>query len=676
MSKVPRLCLNMIVKNESAIIIRLLQSVIDYIDTFCICDTGSEDNTIALIQYFFKEHNKTGVLFEEPFQDFGYNRSLALEKCCQMQNVDYILLLDADMKLFIHPSVTPIHLKKHLLKSDSFYILQGNPQFQYKNIRIVKKHASLHYWGVTHEYIVLPKEYTSKTLEKDQVFINDIGDGGSKQNKYTRDIALLKKGLEKHVNHPRYLFYLANSYRNSGMLNEAIENYEKRVQAGGWIEEVWYSYYCMGNCFQEQNKISHAIQSWLNAYNAFPNRIENLYKIVHIYRNTQKYKLALLFYDIAKKTLEKYPRITYLFMENDIYDYKLDYEYSIIAYYVQENKPKLCNKIMNLLHYPYMPTSIGQNILSNYKFYVSKIIKNETQTFDTLFQAFRDAILPNHDGFFHSTPSFTKINDTTYALNVRYVNYHIDIQGNYHTKDHIISKNLVSIIEYKTQSWKITSQNWLDYNTCHDDFYVGLEDVRLFSNDQDPFFPCYTCNRGIVHRNIVVEKGKMDISLGKTRESVLLNHISKKSVEKNWVFLGNQQREIVYSYFPLSIGVIEDELFRETFQHPTPRFFENMRGSCHGIVIENEIWLLCHYVSHESRRHYYHCFLVLETTTRRPLKHSIFFTFEKSPVEYCLGALYEKKEFLFGYSILDKTTQFISIPKSYFDTNMIPLDKQ
>ena len=45
---IPTLCLNMIVKNESRIIHRLLNSVKDIIDCFCICDTGSTDNTVAV----------------------------------------------------------------------------------------------------------------------------------------------------------------------------------------------------------------------------------------------------------------------------------------------------------------------------------------------------------------------------------------------------------------------------------------------------------------------------------------------------------------------------------------------------------------------------------------------------------------------------------------------------
>ena len=51
--KTPTICLNMIVKNESKIIFRLLETVLPIIDTYCICDTGSTDMTKELIKEFF-----------------------------------------------------------------------------------------------------------------------------------------------------------------------------------------------------------------------------------------------------------------------------------------------------------------------------------------------------------------------------------------------------------------------------------------------------------------------------------------------------------------------------------------------------------------------------------------------------------------------------------------------
>ena len=71
----------MIVKNESRIIERLLTSVLPIIDSYCICDTGSTDNTVELIERFFNNNNISGIIVQEPFQDFAYNRTFALKSC-------------------------------------------------------------------------------------------------------------------------------------------------------------------------------------------------------------------------------------------------------------------------------------------------------------------------------------------------------------------------------------------------------------------------------------------------------------------------------------------------------------------------------------------------------------------------------------------------------------------
>ena len=47
----------------------------------------------------------------------------------------------------------------------------------------------------------------------------------------------------------RYYFYLGNSYHDSGKYNEAIPIYKKRIELGGWHEEVWYSSYRLGFCY-------------------------------------------------------------------------------------------------------------------------------------------------------------------------------------------------------------------------------------------------------------------------------------------------------------------------------------------------------------------------------------------------------------------------------------------
>ena len=108
---IPTLCLNMIVKNESRVIRRMLESVYPILDSYCICDTGSTDNTVEIIESFFREKNIPGKVIHEPFRNFEYNRSFALKACDEI-DADRILLMDADMVLWKNPKIEPRKFKQ------------------------------------------------------------------------------------------------------------------------------------------------------------------------------------------------------------------------------------------------------------------------------------------------------------------------------------------------------------------------------------------------------------------------------------------------------------------------------------------------------------------------------------------------------------------------------------
>jgi tetratricopeptide (TPR) repeat protein len=202
---------------------------------------------------------------------------------------DYLLLLDADMILQIGKNFN----KNNLLLCDAATLFQGTDEFYYHNLRICKNEGKCKYIGVTHEYMSLPNEYLKRTnISREELFILDIGDGGSKSNKYERDIALLEQGIKDEPNNERYYFYLGNSYHDSGKYNEAIPIYKKRIELGGWNEEVWYSYYRLGFCYYNLKQYNEAIGNWLEGYNFYPARIENIYEILKYYRVNSKYNNA------------------------------------------------------------------------------------------------------------------------------------------------------------------------------------------------------------------------------------------------------------------------------------------------------------------------------------------------------------------------------------------------
>ena len=335
----PSICLNMIVKNESKIITRLFDSVIDIIDTYCICDTGSKDNTISLIKEYFDEKNIKGKIIESVFINFEINRNIALKSAKGM--ADYILLMDADMFLEIS---NEFH-KKDLTKE--IYSIQQSSSISYYNTRIISDKIDVNYKGVTHEYINIETP-NCRSERLSTLSIRDIGDGGSKSNKYQRDIELLTKEVETNPNDSRSLFYLANSYYCIKENKNAIKYYQQHAKLVTWNEEEFYNYYRQGLCYKELGDYDKMANFWIKAWTVRPTRVESLYELIHYYRCNSQWNYCKLYYEMAKKIA--YPINDTLFIHKDIYEYKLLYEYSIFAYYIGErNIHNIFIKLMNIL---------------------------------------------------------------------------------------------------------------------------------------------------------------------------------------------------------------------------------------------------------------------------------------------------------------------------------------
>lgn len=675
------ICLNMIVKNESHIIERLLSSVIDIIDTYCIEDTGSTDNTVELIQNFFDKRGMKGKIIIEPFKHFAYNRTHAMQ--CANGMSDYLLFIDSDM--ILEKYMNKKQILEKLVKNDVFYVYQGSDIFYYKNVRFAKNDGKSKYITPTHEYFAPPEGSTYGTFTKDELFINDRGDGGSKQNKAERDIRLLSTELITDPKNERCIFYLANSYRDIGDDEKAIEYYKKRVEVGGWIEEQWQSLYNIGNIYKKQGQIEKAIYYWLEAYNKYPRRIENLYEIIKHYRYCGNTHLAYHFYLLADYERTHNKNWDYLFLHRDIYDFKIDYELSIIGYYCNRDNfdlPKVCMKVIS---HPCVDDGTTNNVLMNYKFYTCDIVNKyaiATSSSDKNLQLLTTIGNEQNNGdFVSSTPSicFGKNEDELFVC-LRYVNYYIDNNGNYINKEQITTHNYVAKINIKNNNWKITGDaKKLQYNTIYDARYVGLEDVRIFSLNDKTY---YNANRGIEYDKMKIEHGDIDFENGKTMNSTILTKENERQIEKNWVlFERNGDLQCVYKWFPLTIGslIASNDDGKQTFIQSfesyknMPCFFKHLRGSTNGVVVENEIWFLCHIVSYEDRRYYYHLFVVLDKTTLQLKKYTPLFTFQKEKVEYTLGFVYFKdtNRFLIGYSIMDKETKYAMIGKHIFDNMML-----
>ena len=346
-------------------------------------------------------------------------------------------------------------------------------------MRIVRNNGEFTYCGVTHEHVSTPPDNHNVNIGKKTLFINDVGDGGAKDDKFERDIRLLLQGIKDEPDNVRYHFYLANSYKDSGKFEEAIEYYHKRIKMGDWEQEVWYSYYNIANIYEAKNDMGNAILYWLKAYNHTPLRLENIHKIVQYYRMTGECQNAKLFYDIANTAVKKgINKDEYLFLANDVYTYKFDYEFSIIACYlgitnINDSAVKIFNNSTD--------DAIITNTLSNLKFY--KDILPYKTLIDWTYIEHRDVGTLDKEFFSSSSSIIPNQDNTGYLMNIRLVNYWINAEGGYlNCDDYIITNNKYVEMD---KNFNITKEKTFEV-LFEEKRNMGIEDIRIFPDIEDP----------------------------------------------------------------------------------------------------------------------------------------------------------------------------------------------
>lgn len=630
------ICLTMIIKNEEKIIERLLSSVISFIDTYCICDTGSTDHTILKINNFFQKYRIKGKILSKKFKHFEWNRNYVLTQSKGMS--DFILLLDADM-IFYNYS-----FRKEDLKKNYYYqIYQGTEKFHYLNTRIIPNNINgIKYIGYTHEYIKIPSFIEKKIIPINELFINDIGDGGSKENKYKRDIELLQLSIKEKKNIARDTFYLANSYYDLKDYKNALEYYIKRIKLYHWSEEIWYSYYRIGKIYLFFQKKEKAVDSFLKAITYNPTRIENIYEIIKLYRLSNQPIIAMSFYKMATSMIDTDSYSNCLFFHSDIYNYHLDYEYCILAYY---------NKIFNIdkpmISIMNQTEKYHSSLIKNLKFYTT-ILKPKN------IKIFTNNIEKEYNGkkylFYSSSSSFISFQEK-YILSIRYVNYSILKSGKYQFTNLI---SIYKIIEFD-KNFEILSTFWIEPKEFYS-FYSGIDDIRLYPYE-DKIYIIGNINNNEVHAGLLKEN---EFLYKKIDSSFPL-----QPCEKNWVFTPYKNKLcIIYGWDPFTLCSFENNKIRKIMEKKLPTYLNQTRGSSCGFLYENEIWFIIHKVhTSEELRYYYHSILVFDIDYHL-LRYTPYFKFKKEPIEYTLSIFIEKDTIIIPISSMDKTTELFFYDKS------------
>jgi glycosyltransferase involved in cell wall biosynthesis len=350
----------MIVKDESHIIHEVLESTLALIDTYMILDTGSTDNTVQIIKDFYEKAGITGEVVEGEWKGFGTSRSEALKLCDG--KMDYILMIDADDLMNFPPGCKEFlagMLGQHNPNACIIQIKRGS--INYSRTQIFKANDDWRYVGVLHEYPTNDKKDNKLIKLPDELYMTGRTLGNrSKQegNKYLKDAEVLLKEHEKEPENERTVFYLAQSYRDGGNIPEAIRWYKKRVDMGKWKEEQCVAAMNLARLLQDKE------WAW-RSHEMNPQRNESLVWYVTYCRSKNLFTHELLAMIAYATTITK-PSDSVLFVENDIYDWRMWDELAIVSFHVgRKDISKQANA--RLLSENKFPPSERQRIEHNMK---------------------------------------------------------------------------------------------------------------------------------------------------------------------------------------------------------------------------------------------------------------------------------------------------------------------
>jgi glycosyltransferase involved in cell wall biosynthesis len=326
------LCLVMIVKDEEDKIQKCLSAVSPYISYWVIVDTGSKDRTEEVIKETMDNLGIPGELHERPWVNFEVNRTESLElakgKC------DYRWIIDADDTFIAeNPNINPFAGLSN--QPDAYQLMYKLGALQYYRIQIVRSDVDWCYKGVLHEYLHTEKQNLTQGIVENSFVIADISPlkrASSLTEKYSNDAKILEDALIKEPDNARYVFYLAQSYRDSEQFDKSIENYIKRANMGGWEEEVYYSMYMVAKIKERLGaSTDELIQLYSRAWEYRPSRLECAFHVMRKLREQKRFLVAFAYGDLAIKTRGTND---ILFIEPEIWQWRLLDEYSLAAHYI------------------------------------------------------------------------------------------------------------------------------------------------------------------------------------------------------------------------------------------------------------------------------------------------------------------------------------------------------
>jgi hypothetical protein len=366
--------LAMIVKNEAPRLARLAQSLDGQLDHWTIVDTGSTDDTVKVARTEFGD--VPGEVIEDEWRGYGPSRNVALNEA--RRHSDFVLTLDADDTF--HGTIDRDVSSEHD-GVEAEYRVGGLRWFL---PRLVRSTTPWEWRGRAHEYLCRA-DGPFNLGRTHSFYVVHHADGGNRDTKFERELALLLDDNRDHPDDPRTVFYLARTYDDVGRWGDAVTWYRRRAGMDGWDEETWYSLWRLGHCLLAIGQTDEGCGVLWRAWGLRPWRAEPLWVLAEHYRQTSQWQLCFDACQSARRHCgiaiasegdgPTEPGLGFggdrLFVHLDVYQWRIAYELSICAYYVDQRALGL-QVTDELLGRTDLPADVSATVQNNRRFYVDE----------------------------------------------------------------------------------------------------------------------------------------------------------------------------------------------------------------------------------------------------------------------------------------------------------------
>ena len=285
----------MLVRDEAPIIKRCLDSVKPLITSFCIIDTGSIDDTIDVIN---KElYGLSGEIISLPFSNFANLRTQLYYLAGKL--ADYVLCLDADEELNIESGFSLITDNCPEIS----LVEVGPDDYSYFQPRLIKSGLNISVSGVLPESLKTLSCYSTETLSNCRIMHHEDGFRHQSMTKTELDLITLLADLNLNGESDEINLKLGIVALQAKDYSVATSYFDKAIQISTNIKILWQAYYFKGIALNKMNDTiqENAIQSFLHAYELYPDRVEPLYHLICMQQKLGNIDIANSLIDIASE---------------------------------------------------------------------------------------------------------------------------------------------------------------------------------------------------------------------------------------------------------------------------------------------------------------------------------------------------------------------------------------